>query len=40
MTNLLSDCCKAIVRYLNCENCREEEKQCIYVCIECGKEQE
>ena len=32
----LSNCCKATIRYLDCEDCREEEKQCIYICSECG----
>lgn len=38
--NKLSLCCKAFIRYLNCEDCRKEEKQCIYICVECGAEHE
>lgn len=36
----LSKCCQAIIRYLDCEDCREREKQCIYICSECGAEDE
>ena len=36
----LSKCCQAIIRYLDCEDCREQEKQCIYICSECGADSE
>ena len=36
---VISKCCKAIIRYLDCDDCRKEEKQCIYICTECGAEQ-
>lgn len=38
LKDILSECCKAIVRYLDCADCREKEKQCIYICVECGEE--
>jgi hypothetical protein len=33
-----TSCCQAPVRYLNCDDCKEQEKDCIYVCTECGAE--
>ena len=34
----LSKCCQAIILYLDCEDCRKNNSECIYVCSECGKE--
>lgn len=36
--HIKSDCCNAEIRYLDCEDCRKENKHCIYICTECGAE--
>ena len=36
--NEISECCEALIRYLDCEDCKGTDKECIYICTECGKE--
>ena len=33
-----SKCCGKLIRYLECEECKGTDKQCIYICSECGTE--
>lgn len=35
-SEILSKCCNAPVRYLDCEVCRKAKQQCIWVCTKCG----
>lgn len=37
---LLSSCCNAEIRYLDCEDCRAKHIECIDVCSKCGAEVE
>ena len=38
MIDELSDCCNALIRYLDCEDCRKAGEECIWICTECGRE--
>lgn len=31
--------CKGFYRYLDCDDCRKKDRDCIYVCTECGEEE-
>lgn len=32
------NCGPSIIRYLDCEDCKQMNKECIYVCTQCGQE--
>ena len=34
----LSKCCNAPIRYLDCPECKENDKDCIWICTACGKQ--
>jgi hypothetical protein len=38
MNEELEQCACEITRYLDCDDCREKDKECIYICVECGEE--
>ena len=40
LEDTLSNCCDALVRYLDCEECKRKKIECIWVCTECGEEHE